>query len=148
MKCIYCNTGKTEVINSRKGKGEGAVWRRRECFDCKEVFTTSETFSYDSLFVIKRNLTRKRFVYEKLFTSILIAIIGGKDLDMGDSALIAQRVTEKVIKDLFLFKSKYVSTKDIIKNTYHELSLVSDFFAQKYTMYSPYRMHVIKGTRK
>jgi transcriptional regulator NrdR family protein len=147
MKCIYCEKAKTDVVNSRKGKEDKEVWRRRKCLDCGAIFTTTEAFSYDTFFVVKRNLTRKKFVYEKLFTSILIATTGGKGHDMGDAALLSREITRKVIKTLFTFKSKYVSTKDIIRATYHELSLVNDFFAKKYSMYSAYRIHVIQGKK-
>jgi transcriptional regulator NrdR family protein len=147
MKCVYCKKGDTEVANSRRGKGGKDVWRRRTCLNCKEIFTTTEIFSYDALFVVKRNLTRKKFVYEKLFTSILMAVIGGKGTDMGDAAVMAKEITEKVIEDLFLIKSKYVSTKDIIRNSYHELALKNDFFAHKYATYSPYRLYVVQGKR-
>ncbi len=147
MKCIYCNESGTDVVNSRKSKAGGEVWRRRSCPSCGQIFTTTEAFSHDSLFVVKRNLSRKRFVYEKLLTSILMAVIGGKHTDMGDSALISRGVAHKVIERLFLFKSKYVSTKDIIESTYHELSLVNSFFAHKYLVYSPYRIKVIQGKK-
>lgn len=146
MKCPYCKSG-TEVINSRRLSGED-VWRRRKCLSCREIFTTKEEISHDSLFVIKRNLVRKRFVYEKLFASILYALLGEKDGDMGNSALLAKEISKKVIGDLLTFKSKYVSTKDIIKYTYHELALENDFYAKKYAMYSRYRMQVIEGKVK
>jgi transcriptional regulator NrdR family protein len=147
MRCPYCEKSETDVVNSRKGKSGQDVWRRRSCLSCKEIFTTTEGFSYDSLFVVKRNLTRKKFVYEKLFTSILMAVIGGKGTDMGDAAVMAKNITKKVIEDIFLLKSKYVSTKEIIQYSYHQLSLENDFFAHKYATYSPYRLYVIQGKK-
>jgi transcriptional regulator NrdR family protein len=147
MKCLYCKKGRTEVVNSRKGKSGYDVWRRRKCTICKEVFTTTEDFSHSNLFVVKRNLTRKAFVYEKLFASILTAVTGGKNTDMGDSALLAKDITKSVINDLFVFKSKYVSTKDVIRSSYHQLSLINDYYAKKYAMYSPYRLYVIQGKK-
>jgi transcriptional repressor NrdR len=147
MKCVFCGTGETEVVNSRKGKGESEVWRRRKCETCREIFTTSETFSYDSLFVIKRNLSRRRFVYEKLFASILVAITGGKGSDMGDDAVKAKMVARQIIQDLFLLKSKYVSTKDIIRAAYAALYKENEFFARKYAMYSEYRLRTVQGKK-
>jgi transcriptional repressor NrdR len=147
MKCVYCRIGETDVINSRKGKGNNEVWRRRKCAKCEEVFTTSETFSYDSLFVVKRNLSRKRFVYEKLFASILVALSGGKGSDMGDDAVKAKGVARRVIEQLFLLNSKYVSTKDIIRASYEELGKEHEFFARKYAMYSEYRMKTVQGKK-
>jgi transcriptional repressor NrdR len=149
MKCPYCETlGKssgTEVINSRKGKGDDEVWRRRKCLKCKEIFTTTEHFSFDSLFVVKRNLTRKRFVYEKLFASILNAVSAGKGRDSGDDAMKAKRLTKEVTDKLFTFKSKYVSTKDIMRFAHEVLEKEDTFYALRYAMYSKYRLKVLKG---
>lgn len=144
MKCLFCKKAKTEVINSRKGKGEHEVWRRRECLRCKEVFTTRESFSYDSWFVVKRNLTRKRFVYEKLFVSVLNAISAGKGKDQGDDAVHAKKVMQDIAQKLFEFKSKYLSTKDIIRITHDRLQKEDQFFALRYAMYSEYRMKVLQ----
>lgn len=142
MKCIFCKKTKTDVINSRKGKGGDTVWRRRQCLSCKEIFTTEEAVSYSSFFVVKRNLTRKRFVYEKLFASILYAVSGGKDRDMGTDALLAKDITKDVIDTLMTHKSKYISSKEIIINAYHTLHKKDPFFASRYAMYSPYRMKI------
>jgi transcriptional repressor NrdR len=144
MKCIFCKKAETEVINSRKVKGEYEVWRRRKCLSCKEIFTTSEIFSYDSLFVVKRNMTRKRFVYEKLFTSILDAVSGGKEHDRGDDAIFAKKVTGLVITDLYKHKSKYLSSKDIIRTAYEFLGKEDSFFALKYASYSAYRLTTVQ----
>lgn len=42
MVCIYCSSP-TGVINSRHQRRVNQVWRRRECLNCKNVFTTHET---------------------------------------------------------------------------------------------------------
>ncbi len=133
------------MINSRPGKGGDEVWRRRECLTCHEIFTTSEQFSYDSIFVVKRNLTRKRFVYEKLFASILVAVGAGKGRDQGDDAMKAKRITKVIISRLFLIKSKYISTKDIMHATHTVLEQEDAFFALRYAMYSKYRLKVLKN---
>jgi transcriptional repressor NrdR len=147
MKCIFCKQSETDVINSRKGKGEHEVWRRRKCLSCKEVFTTSENFAYDSLFVVKRNMTRKRFVYEKLFTSILDAVSGGKGHDRGDDAVLAKKIIKQVVADLFKHASKYLSSQDIIRSVYGLLEKEDAFFALKYASYSAYRLATVQGKK-
>ena len=148
MKCPYCESAgkvsKTDVINSRKGKGGEEVWRRRQCLKCREIFTTTEHFSHDSISVVKRNLSRKRFVYEKLFTSILNAISAGKGRDQGDDAMKAKLLTKETIEKLFLIKSKYISTKDIMRAAHSVLEKEDTFFALRYAMYSKYRLKVLK----
>lgn len=41
MVCIYCG-GSTQVTNSRVQKRNNAVWRRRVCLQCAQLFTTLE----------------------------------------------------------------------------------------------------------
>lgn len=145
MKCPYCMKGRTEVVNSRGAKAGTGVWRRRKCLACDRVFTTSEHFSYESFMVVKRNLTRQRFVYEKLFVSLLSAIKGGKGRDKGREALLTKEMTEKVLRKMLGLESKYVSTKDIIRFAYDTLHKQDPFFAERYAMYSPYRLKVSKA---
>lgn len=151
MQCPFCNSSKkkskTDVINSRQTKGGDDVWRRRRCLSCDEIFTTSEHFSYDSWFIIKRNLTRKRFVYEKLFVSILNAINTGKGRDQGDDAVHAKIITNSVIHQLFIIKSKYIATKEIIRIAHEVLGKEDAFFALRYVMYSEFRLKVIQGKK-
>ncbi|MFA6608474.1 MAG: ATP cone domain-containing protein [Candidatus Paceibacterota bacterium] len=136
------------MINSRKGKGEYEVWRRRKCFSCSTVFTTREVFSYDSLFVVKRNLNRKRFVYEKLFASILYSVAGGKMRDQGDEADEARVISGKIIKEILKINSKYISSKDIIRIAYSNLEKENHFFAMKYSLYSEFRLKTINEIKK
>ncbi len=42
MNCLYCDEG-TKVINSRLQKRSNAIWRRRRCQKCKNVFSTIES---------------------------------------------------------------------------------------------------------
>lgn len=89
-------------------------------------------------------MTRKRFVYEKLFTSILDAVSGGKGYDRGDDAVLAKKITGQVIADLYKHRSKYLSSKDIIRSTYDFLGKEDAFFALKYASYSAYRLTTVQ----
>ena len=44
MRCPSCGTKNTAtpVIDSRKKKDGEIIWRRRECGNCKQRFTTNE----------------------------------------------------------------------------------------------------------
>ncbi len=148
MKCPFCKSLKTDVINSRKTNDELGVWRRRKCLKCGEIYTTTEYFSHDSLFVVKRNLVRKKFVYEKLFVSIFNAVIGGKIRDQGDDAAKAKRLTREIIDEIMKLKSKYISTKEIVSFAYKILEKENHFFANRYAIYSEFRLGVIKKTQK
>jgi transcriptional repressor NrdR len=150
MKCISCDathskkqSKQTQIINSRSSNGGKEVWRRRRCLSCGKVFTTKEACDYSALFVIKKNRNRKRFVYEKLFTSLVFAVFGGKEGDAGNSAIIAKNVSERVLERIICINSNYISTKEIISICYEELKKDNLFFAERYAMYSSYRMSVI-----
>ncbi len=148
MNCPFCNSSKTDVINSRKTSDGDGVWRRRKCLKCCEVYTTTEYFSHDSLFVVKRNLVRKKFVYEKLFASIFNAVIGGKIRDQGDDAARAKRLTGEIIGEIIKLRSKYVATKEIVAFAYKVLEKENHFFATRYAMYSEFRAKVVFGNKK
>ena len=148
MKCPFCKSSKTDVVNSRKTSDSRGVWRRRKCLKCGEIYTTTEYFSHDSLFVVKRNLIRRKFVYEKLFVSIFNAVLGGKIRDQGDDATRAKRLTREIIDEIIKLQSKYVSTKEIVSFAYKILEKENPFFATRYAMYSEFRLSVIKKTQK
>jgi transcriptional repressor NrdR len=74
MKCPFCNSSDTQVLESRsidEGKG---VRRRRECEKCKKRFTTYEAVRGTAIWVIKKDGRREPFDREKLKRGILRAI--------------------------------------------------------------------------
>lgn len=148
MKCIYCSHSSTSVINSRKVSNGAIVWRRRQCESCHSVFTTREGTFFDNLFVIKRNGKRQRFVYEKLFTSVLVALLFGKDRDNGTQSLQAKSVVYVSLDRLRDKKIKDVSTKDIIRTVYIELLKKHPHAATSYMLYSEYRRSAVKAVMK
>ncbi|MBX2870107.1 MAG: transcriptional regulator NrdR [Acidiferrobacterales bacterium] len=66
MRCPYCASEDTRVIDSRLGDGGESVRRRRECVGCEERFTTSEHIVLQLPQVIKSSGLRERFDEEKL----------------------------------------------------------------------------------
>ncbi len=140
MKCIYCQQSGTEVANSRSVARDTSIWRRRHCSSCGKTFTTRETSVGDNLFVIKRNGSRQRFVYEKFFASIYFVLHTGKKSDSGDSAKMAKEVTLAVLEQVFLNnKGKEVRTSKLIELTYKELRKINRSVAFAYGTYSEYR---------
>lgn len=74
MFCPFCNANDTKVIDSRL-VGEGAqVRRRRECFECKERFTTYETAELVMPRIIKRDASRSPFDENKLRAGLMKAL--------------------------------------------------------------------------
>lgn len=70
MRCPFCGTDETRVVDSRLvGEGD-QVRRRRECSGCRERFTTYETVEFSLPKVIKQNGDREGFNEDKLRAGI------------------------------------------------------------------------------
>lgn len=73
MKCPYCTSNDTRVINSRPSDEGIAIRRRRECADCHRRFTTYERAQFEALMVNKRSGRREPFNPDKLLDKLRIA---------------------------------------------------------------------------
>ena len=74
MKCIYCGSPDSKVIDSRSADDDTTIRRRRECVRCGKRFTTYETVENTPVFVIKSNGTRQLFDPQKIKNGILKAV--------------------------------------------------------------------------
>ena len=70
MKCPFCGKPNTSVIDSRPGKIEFEVRRRRECQECTQRFTTYERFVKVPIIIVKKDGRREDFNREKVLTGI------------------------------------------------------------------------------
>ena len=68
MKCPYCSSVDSKVIDSREVNS--GVRRRRQCLDCSSRFTTYEKVLPASLFVVKKDQRREEFSKDKLLAGI------------------------------------------------------------------------------
>lgn len=73
MKCPYCSSTESEVIETRDNDDLSATRRRRECTKCKKRFTTYERVENIVLIVIKKDGRRESFSREKLRAGLLTA---------------------------------------------------------------------------
>ncbi|MGC7559427.1 transcriptional regulator NrdR [Pasteurella sp. PK-2025] len=74
MRCPFCSTEETKVVDSRLVSDGYQVRRRRECGNCHERFTTFETAELVVPKVIKNDGTREAFNEEKLRRGIQHAL--------------------------------------------------------------------------
>jgi transcriptional repressor NrdR len=70
MKCPFCGKLNTRVVDSRPGKIEFEVRRRRECQECSQRFTTYERVDQLPLVIVKKDGRREDFNREKVLTGI------------------------------------------------------------------------------
>ncbi len=73
MRCPYCKSIDTRVLDSRSSDEGDAIRRRRECDDCSRRFTTYERIEEVPLWVVKKDGRRELFDREKLLRGIMKA---------------------------------------------------------------------------
>ncbi len=73
MKCPFCSSDNTRVIDSRPADDNNSIRRRRLCDVCKKRFTTYEKVETIPLIVIKKDNNREQFDRSKIEAGILRA---------------------------------------------------------------------------
>ena len=66
MKCPYCGSECSRVVDSRPSEDLNAIRRRRQCDDCGKRFTTYEKIETEPLTVIKKDKRRQPFDRNKI----------------------------------------------------------------------------------
>ncbi len=66
MRCPYCRSMDTGVVDSRLARDGAAIRRRRQCRACQRRFTTYEVVEDISLVVVKKDGQREPFERAKL----------------------------------------------------------------------------------
>ena len=73
MKCPYCNSEDTKVIDSRPTEDGHAIRRRRGCDKCGKRFTTYEKVEESIIMIVKKDGSREAFDRGKLTSGIVRA---------------------------------------------------------------------------
>ena len=75
MKCPFCNSEDTKVVDSRSFMDGYSIKRRRECIKCEKRFTTFEKVEETPLFIVKKDKRRDRFDRNKLMRGLVAATV-------------------------------------------------------------------------
>jgi len=108
MKCPYCASTKSSVLESRDGEDGQVTRRRRDCSRCHKRFTTYERIETISLIVIKKEGVKEHFDRNKLQQGILTSC-EKRDID-GEEV---QKIIDDIEMRLLNRKSVEVSSSDI-----------------------------------
>lgn len=73
MRCPYCGSMGSRVLDSRPANEGKSIRRRRECETCERRFTTFETVEEKPLMVIKKDGSREEFSREKVLRGLIRA---------------------------------------------------------------------------
>lgn len=96
MKCPFCGTLDSQVIDSRLNEEGDSIRRRRKCAACSKRFTTYETAELRMPQIIKQNGKREDFSPEKLRTGFARALHKRPvSTDLVDAAV--ERITQKLL---------------------------------------------------
>jgi transcriptional repressor NrdR len=117
MKCPFCKSPDTQVIDSRVSDDGESIRRRRKCADCSKRFTTYETIELRMPQVVKQDGSRTEFDLQKLRTGYMRALhkrpvptplvddaigtITQEILALGAREIPSRRIGEMVMRELY-----------------------------------------------
>ncbi len=107
MKCPYCSSILSKVIDKRGVSGKGEIRRRRECLKCTKRFTTYESLAQLEVWVLKKDLRRELYDKDKLKSGIVKAL--EKRPGMENASEIVEKIEAKIrVKGLREITSTYL----------------------------------------
>ncbi len=137
MKCPFCGSIETQVVDSRVSESGDSIRRRRRCVGCQKRFTTYETVELRLPQVVKNDGTRSDFDVAKIrngfqralhkrpvpteFVDQAVDRIVARVLASGERELPSREIGEMVMQELakldkvgyIRFASVYRSFKDV-----------------------------------
>lgn len=143
MKCPYCGKLNTRVVDSRPGKIELEVRRRRECQACSQRFTTFERVELAPIMIVKKDSRREEFNREKVLKGIqkacekraisvnqIEALVDSIEQDLRDSN--DREVPSNVVGETIISALKQVDDVAYVRfaSVYREFKDVADFIEE------------------
>jgi transcriptional repressor NrdR len=117
MKCPFCKSDSTQVIDSRVSDSGDSIRRRRRCESCNKRFTTYETVELRMPQVAKQDGSRVEFDLDRLRTGFMralhkrpvstqlvdeaVATVTQNILALGEREVPARRIGEMVMRELY-----------------------------------------------
>ncbi len=137
MRCPYCHSEDTQVLDTRASEEGDSIRRRRRCNACDKRFTTYERVELAMPVIVKKNGSRTEFEPAKLRASLMLALrkrpvsadavdaairrIEEKLLSSGEREIMSGQIGELVMRELrrldkiayIRFASVYRSFEDV-----------------------------------
>ena len=116
MKCPFCGTDDTQVVDSRVNDEGNSIRRRRRCSECDKRFTTYELVELTLPQVVKQNGKREDFSRNKLHQSFSRALHKRPvPVEYIDQAI------ERIIQKVLAYGEKEITARELGENVMHEL---------------------------
>ena len=74
MKCPFCDSDATKVVDKRDNRDDSSTRRRRQCLRCSKRFTTYERIEKADLSILKKDGSIEKFDVEKIRKGIRKAV--------------------------------------------------------------------------
>ena len=108
MRCPYCNSEETKVIDSRVSLEGNTIKRRRECVECERRFNTYEKLEDITLYVKKKSGNRERFKREKILRGLSLATIK-RDIEMNK----LQELVDEIENIIYKLPNNEIGSKEL-----------------------------------
>ena len=108
MKCPFCGTEDTRVIDSRPADDGASIRRRRQCDTCDKRFTTYEKVDTIPVMIVKKDNTREAYNRAKIEAGIIRSCH-----KLPISAEQITEVVDGIEKEIFAMEDKEVSSSVI-----------------------------------
>jgi transcriptional repressor NrdR len=143
MKCPFCETSDTRVIDSRPTEEGHAIRRRRECDNCGKRFTTYEKVEEVMFMVVKKDGRREAFDRSKILNGILKAcekrpvpmaevenIVN--EIERGLNNMMEKEVESKVVGEIIMEHLKELDEVAYVRfaSVYRQFTDVNTFVAE------------------
>lgn len=108
MKCRFCASNDSKVIDSRPTEDGSSIRRRRECINCGKRFTTYEKIEEIPVMVVKRDGRREAFDGEKIRSGVRKACE-----KRPIPADVQDRLVEDIAREVFNTLASEVSSREV-----------------------------------
>jgi transcriptional repressor NrdR len=133
MKCPFCGSPDTQVVDSRVSEAGDSIRRRRRCFACQKRFTTYENAELRLPQIVKQNGTRADFDVARVregfqralhkrpvpteYVDQAVEHILQQVLGLGEREIPSRQVGEMVMQELYkLDKVAYIRSASVYRS--------------------------------
>lgn len=123
MKCPFCNSPESRVVDSRLADNATTIRRRRECEACNRRFNTYERAEEVPLYVIKKDGRREPFDHNKILVGMTKAC-EKRPVSREDIERVAEEV-ERALRDRLATEIPARQIGDMVMERLRELDEVA-----------------------
>jgi transcriptional repressor NrdR len=116
VRCPFCGTDDTQVVDSRVNDEGNSIRRRRRCSKCDKRFTTYESVELTLPQVVKQNGKREDFSRNKLHLSLSRALH-----KRPVPVEYIEQAIERIIQKVLAYGEKEITARELGENVMHEL---------------------------